>query len=152
MNDPTRRRHIRTTRRGQRGAVAVEFAMVFVIFFILLYGGIAYGMIFAIKHSFTQAAAEGARAALQDVGDLDARKALALDTATQIVSWLDKWAPTPAVTSAPCATTPYTCITVTLTYDYQANPIVPAIPGLGVVLPDTITSQATVQLDGAAGP
>lgn len=152
MNDGKRRKFNRNEQRVQRGAAAIEFAVVFVMFFMLLYGAIAYGIVFAIKHSFTQAAAEGTRAALQDVGDVSQRKTLAQDTAAEVISWLGDRAPVPVVSSGPCATTPYICVTVTLTYDYAANPIIPGLPGLGIVLPDVVTSQATVQLDGVAGP
>lgn len=132
--------------RCQRGAVAIEFALVFVLFFMVLYGAIAYGMVFAIRHSLTQAAAEGTRAAVKDVGSVEERAALAATTAANAVSWLGALAPTPVVTSGPCPTTAYQCIQVSFTYDYAANPIVPAIPALGIILPDTIQSQATVQL------
>jgi Flp pilus assembly protein TadG len=131
----------------QRGAAAIEFALVFVLFFMVLYGAIAYGVVFAIKHSLTQGAAEGARAALKDVGGLPERIALAQTTATNAVSWLGTGAPAPIVTSGPCEATSYTCIKVAFTYDYATSPIVPPIPSLGIVLPDTLVSQATVQLD-----
>ena len=40
---------LRTRAHAQRGAYAVEFAMVFLIFFTLLYGIISYGMLFAFR-------------------------------------------------------------------------------------------------------
>ncbi|TCJ17980.1 pilus assembly protein [Parasulfuritortus cantonensis] len=147
MNDrgPQKLREGRRTR--QRGAAAVEFALVFVLFFMVMYGAIAYGVVFALRHTFTQAVNEGARAALQDVGDIAAREALALSTATTAVSWLGARAPTPVVNTDCVATTAaFTCVKVTITYDYAANPIIPAIPGLGIVLPDTLTAQAVVQI------
>ena len=49
----------------QKGAYAVEFAFVFVIFFLILYGMITYGLIFAAQQSMNFAAESGARAGLQ---------------------------------------------------------------------------------------
>lgn len=132
---------------GQRGAVAIEFALVFVLFFMVMYGIVAYGMVFAVQHSLTQAASEGARAAVRDVGGLAERMALAKTTSANAIAWLGGRAPVPQVTSVPCAGTPFVCVKVMLVYDYLKNPLVPALPGLGIALPASLTAQATVQLD-----
>lgn len=133
--------------RRQGGAALIEFALVFVLFFMVLYGAIAYGVMFAVRHSLTQAAAEGARAALQDVGDLADRMEHARLAASDAVDWLGSLAPVPQVTSSPCTATGYTCVEVSLSYDYASNPIIPPLPGMGIVLPATLAAQATVQLD-----
>ena len=39
------------------------------------------------------------------------------------------------------------CMFVTITYPYKDKPIVPNAPGLGVVMPDTMTSHAVVKID-----
>jgi hypothetical protein len=39
------------------------------------------------------------------------------------------------------------CVNVVVTYNYQANPLVPSLPLLGFALPNTLTSSATVQLN-----
>jgi len=132
---------------AQRGAVAIEFALVFVLFFMVMYGIVAYGMVFAVQHSLTQAVSEGARAAVRDVGGLPERMALAKTTSATAIAWLGGRAPVPQVTSAPCAATPFVCVKVLLVYDYLNNPLVPALPGLGIALPARLTAQATVQLD-----
>ncbi|MBS1159739.1 MAG: pilus assembly protein TadE [Proteobacteria bacterium] len=134
-------------RSPQRGAVAIEFALVFVIFFMVMYGVVAYGIVFAIEHSLTHAVNEGARAAVADVGGLAERKSLAASTATAAVAWMGKQAPVPQVTAVTCAATGFVCLKVALVYNYAANPIVPPLPGLGIPLPDTLSAQATVQLD-----
>lgn len=136
-----------TSVQKQQGAVAVEFALVFVVFFMVMYGAIAYGVVFSIKHSLNLAASEGARAAVRNVGDLSAREALATQTATDAIAWLGARAPTPQVSAGACPSTPYTCLTVKLDYDYAANPIVPSLPALGIQLPAKLDAQATVQLD-----
>lgn len=131
----------------QRGAAVVEFALVFVLFFLLMYGIVAYGVVFAMKHSLLQAANEGARAAVRDVGGLPERVALARAVAAESVAWLGDRAPAPEVSAEDCQATPYICLNVTLTYDYAGNPMVPSLPALGIVLPERLTGQATVQLD-----
>lgn len=137
----------------QGGAAVIEFALVFVLFFMVMYGAIAYGVVFAVRHSITQAVSEGARAALQDVGDiatddgLAARVELARVTAANAIGWLGDLAPPPVVNFDCAATTPsLTCLKVSITYDYAAHPIIPEILGLGIVLPDTLAAQAIVQL------
>lgn len=134
--------------RREGGTVAIEFALVFVLFFVIMYGVVAYGLVFAIRHSLDLAANEGARAAVKDVGGLDARIDLATTTARNAIAWLGPLAPAPVVTAPPCPNaTRFTCVTVTLTFNYAANPIVPPLPAMGIVLPATISAQATVQLD-----
>ncbi|MET5115605.1 TadE family protein, partial [Burkholderia pseudomallei] len=49
--------------RPLRAATAIEFAILFPMFFLILDGIITYGMIFAAQQSLTLAATEGARAA-----------------------------------------------------------------------------------------
>lgn len=50
--------------RYQRGAVAIEFALLFLIFFTLFYAMVSYALIFLLKTSFHHAANEGARSAI----------------------------------------------------------------------------------------
>lgn len=132
-------------REKQRGVAAIEFALVFVIFFLVLYGIISYGVVFAIQHSLTHAANEGARAAVADAANMGERVTRATLTANNAVAWLGTRAPAPAITFPPCPNIGFTCIRVSLTYNYAANPIVPPIAGLGLVLPASLSAQATVQ-------
>lgn len=139
--------------RKQRGATAVEFALVFPMFFIVLYSIVAYSLIFVAQQNLTLASEEGARAALnyQKAATVAAavtlRAAAACTTATNMVTGL--------IHNSTCTTTPTACsfdatmqcIAVTLTYNYAANPLVPTLPLFGLVLPGTLTSTATVQLN-----
>jgi Flp pilus assembly protein TadG len=52
--------------RKQRGAAAVEFAMVAPIFFLLLFGMIEYGRMVMVQQMLTNATREGARRAVLD--------------------------------------------------------------------------------------
>ncbi len=53
----------RCTRR-QRGSVAIEFALIFPVFFAIVYAIISYGMAFLLLQSFTYAGEDALRAAL----------------------------------------------------------------------------------------
>lgn len=52
-------------RRLQRGAYALEFALVFPVFFVLFYAVLSLGLIFTVQQSLTLAAEDGARASLR---------------------------------------------------------------------------------------
>ena len=130
----------RLLRRNQSGAAAVEFALVVGLFVFILYGLIAFGMILATKQRITNAAAEGARAA---VGQTTEAAAVTAATARVLAAGLPAGAYTPTYTTAPCG--PNQCITVTVTYNLENNPVVPPAPGLGLVTPKKISSSAVVQ-------
>jgi Flp pilus assembly protein TadG len=139
--------------RRERGAAAVEFAMVFPLFFVILYGIITYSVIFVAQQNLTLAAEEGARAALNyqsatsTASALAARSSAACSTAKGMVTSL--------ISSATCVSSSNTCsydttmdcIVVTLTYNYASNPLVPNLPLTNFVLPASLVSSATVQLN-----
>jgi Flp pilus assembly protein TadG len=139
--------------RRVHGNVAVEFALLFPLFFLILYAIVTYSMIFAAQQSLTLAAEEGARATLkfQQANDPDAalaaRVAAACPAATGMANWL--------AAAAGCNATPANCtydatmkcVTVTLTYNYAAQPLVPTLPFLGIMLPAQLTSTAMIQLN-----
>ncbi|MGU7769343.1 TadE/TadG family type IV pilus assembly protein [Burkholderia sp. MR1-5-21] len=153
-----KRQHPPRTWRRQRGATAVEFAMVFPLFFAIFYAIVMFGMIFAIQQSLTLAATEGARAALNYVYEANgsATKALtdrasaAQATAVGLTTWLPNvQVPTPS--SGPCSYdgTMY-CVTVQVIYPYQAYPLVPSLPLFSSFIPSQLTSTATVQISPAS--
>ncbi|HUR17860.1 MAG TPA: TadE/TadG family type IV pilus assembly protein [Acidimicrobiales bacterium] len=132
------RRHL--FRRDQSGAAAVEFALVVGLFVFILYGLISFGMILATKQRITNAAAEGARAA---VGQTSAAAAVTAATNRVLAAGLPAGAYTPTYTTATCGSNQ--CITVTITYNLASRPVVPPAPGLGLITPSTISSSAVVQ-------
>lgn len=139
--------HCGSRHRDCRGAVAVEFALVFVIFFSLFYAIVAYGFVLTLRQNLTLAAAEGARAAVQSAPDEATRLSRAQTTANGILSWLPAGGASITATAAPCAANPATrCVTVTVSYDYAGHPVVPALPLLGIAIPATLSAAATVQL------
>ncbi len=139
--------HCGAQRRNCAGAVAVEFAFVFLIFFSLFYAIVAYGFVFTLQQNLTLAAEEGARAAVQDAPNEAARLTRAQATANNVLNWLPAGGITVNAAAADCVANPATrCVTVTVTYDYAGHPIVPALPLLGIAIPANLHAAATVQL------
>jgi Flp pilus assembly protein TadG len=136
----------------------LEFALVIPIFVFVLYGLIAYGIALSAKQTITHSAAEGARAAVgavpnpgetQDQAEVRvARDRVAKDVHGSL-SGNDQYVDTSATAvgycNAPLTTGPK-CITVKVTYPYSAHPLVPQAPGLGLVMPDTLSSTAVVEV------
>lgn len=150
------RRSLPFRHRSQRGIAAVEFALIFPLFFVLLYAIVTYGMIFLAQQTLTAAAAEGARAALvyQNAGSPDAaltaRAKQACSRASSIVTWLAGTTCTRTVNTAPGGCTDNTamdCIQITLNYPYAAKPLMPILPFMGVAVPQSLAAEATVQID-----
>ncbi len=124
----------------------MEFALVFLIFFSLFYGIVAYGLAFTIRQTLTMAAEEGARAAVQDAPDVATRLARANATASGVLSWLPAAGVTVNAAAVACVVNPASqCVTVTVNYDYAGHPIVPVLPLLGIAIPATLGATATVQ-------
>lgn len=151
-------------RRQERGAAAVEFAIVVPLLLLLLFGIISYGMMLSFRQSLSQAAAEGARAAaVAPKSPTDPQYGPQQQAAAAIANALGSGyscadgaltkagtqvgtcviAPTSACTASadpPSATCTYT---VTLSYDYKDNPAVPNPPL--VPIPQTITYVSSAQ-------
>lgn len=53
-----------STHRHQHGAAAIEFALLFMLFFVVFYALVSYAIAMMLQESFQHAAEEGARAAL----------------------------------------------------------------------------------------
>lgn len=102
-----RRAGARTT--SDRGASALEFALVIPVLLLLLFGIIEFGVIFQNQLALTHAAREGARMAAVGQWNVTTVKARAYPVV-----------PTVTVSPATPSTTPHgTAITVTLTYNYD---------------------------------
>jgi hypothetical protein len=162
-SNPSPRSHIRRL-RGERGAAVVEFSLVFILFIALLYGIIAFGMMLALKQSVTNAAAEGARAAVgADPNDPVEQADVAYQAAADRLGWLgdrcctSAQLPDPSVATLiahdvvpcdPALPSGDQCMAVSIDYSYADAPLVPAmqLPGFGFFFPETISSQAKVQL------
>lgn len=157
----TPRPRTNTRAHSQRGAYAVEFAIVFLIFFTLLYGCISYGMLFAFRLGLQNAAEDGARAALRYQPDLPTRAAQAQTVATAQANWLPS-AVTLNATATVCQVANNNCSPSVvsacgITWDTRCQMVVTVtasnmgqlLPPLPIfAMPDQLTGRATMLLDG----
>ena len=85
-------RGVRSPGLRQRGAAAVEFALVFPILFVVTYGAIIYSYIYVLRQSLTFAAQEAAQAAVSVqpgvTGYDDLVRQTAVNTALAAISWM----------------------------------------------------------------
>ncbi|KAF1052674.1 MAG: hypothetical protein GAK43_01788 [Stenotrophomonas maltophilia] len=156
--------------RRQRGAVAIEFAAVFVLFFAVLYGLLGYCIPLLMLQSFNEAASAGARATVAlnpAASNYASAMATAADTAVrQRLSWMpSSWYQAcsgssflQSTSSVSVAQTingktqnqTYTQVTVCVSYPYTQKPIVPllTLPIIGTVprLPDVLQGKASLLL------
>ncbi len=145
---PVRARR-RLLARDQSGAALVEFALVIGLFVLILYALIYFGMALATKQRVTNAAAEGARAAVGAASPSAAQTVAQNRVEALLGAPNGRYTVTPV--AGPCNTTASNgpqCIKVTVTYDWENHPAVPAAPGLGLAPVDTLGSTATVQYSG----
>jgi Flp pilus assembly protein TadG len=141
----------------QKGAAAIEFALVFPLFFILFYAIVAYSLVMTLDQSLTHAAAEGARAAVAVdpaafPGDAEAYKNKIEETACATVSGALAWLSTqPECKSEFQSDSAATTLSVTLKYPYASAPLVPVLdlsPLFGRIpnVPDPLVVQATIRI------
>jgi Flp pilus assembly protein TadG len=156
---PRSRLSRRPSRRDQSGAALLEFVLVAIPFFMILYALIAFGMALAVKQSVTNATAEGARSAVGQTNYTTA-KTTATNTVANRLSWLhgNYQASTdlsvqyvnPATSQCDSTYTPSAgatgvSICVTVSIPYRTRHIVPA-PIVQNVLPSQVKSVAIVQI------
>jgi Flp pilus assembly protein TadG len=147
-------------RRGQGddGAALVEFAFVMVLLFTLVFGIISFGLILSFKQDVTRAAAEGARAGAVALPNSTAQSKaqLALEDAVESFggsAWSTNGCSRAGVTQctavvAPCDNEPTVdCVTVTLTYDYDDQPLYGDIPIVSAFFPDEITAESVARIN-----
>lgn len=152
-------------RREEHGAAAVEFALVVPLILILVFGIIAYGYMFSFRQALSQAAAEGARAAVgaSTTGCSDADWnvsgcAPGTAAATAVANDLSQYSNGGAILScgngnltctiakaASCASG-HTCISVTVSYPYRDHSLLPTVPGFGFTLPSTLSFTSVVEV------
>ncbi len=79
-----------TQQRYQRGAVAVEFAFIFPLLFLLMYGIVVYSYVFVLNSALNYAAQESVASALRvaPAQPNSVRQAEALDRARVALRWL----------------------------------------------------------------
>lgn len=143
--------------RHERGAAAVEFALVVMPLLVLVWGLISYGVMFSYRQALSQAAGEGARAAVAaPSASVWSASSTALGNAlgqyhqvcgsssgVQSASFLTCTVSSPTACVGDAS---HNCVTVTLTYPYRSHSLIPTFPGLGITLPSTLTFTSTVEV------
>lgn len=140
----------------------MEFALIAPLLLTLLFGIVDYGYMLVFRQAVSQAAAEAARSAavLGATGPAATPQQLAAARAA-VDDTLRTFDVTCSGTTlrrrgvvvgtcltsvAPCANEPSRdCASVTLTYHYEDHPLIPSVPGLGVVLPEDLTYVSVVR-------
>lgn len=158
----TRRREPHRS-RGDDGAALVEFALVSILLFMLVFGIITYGLVLSFKQDMTRAAAEGARAGAValPVGaqtPAEAATAAADNAVSEAVREFggsfsgtgcarEGMACGPA-TVGPCGAEPTRqCVTVHLEFDYDEFPLYGRLPFISAVLPDKVAASSVARIN-----
>lgn len=162
---------LRPTASAQGGIAAIEFALVCVLFLIILFGVLSYGGLFIAQQSLSRAADEGARVALQSLlaGPSDAQPSQtdACGAVARSVDWLTRHRAALGQGPVACQLRPpqacsyaanLRCVSLVVTYaDYRKYPLVPELLPMGSWLqslfgkdtawiPVNLSAVATVQL------
>jgi Flp pilus assembly protein TadG len=153
------RRLKQDTRRQQRGVAAIEFALVFSVLFLGIYGLVTFCGVLYVQQVVSRAAEDGARAAQLARGDI-ASEDLQTNVRTAIYRSLALSMITPAsVGSAPSSKETWLRakmaeippevnlsageVAVKVTYPYRAHPLLPPLPLTGSWMPDRLLGKAT---------
>lgn len=141
-----RRRHDR--RGDQRGAAAVEFALILVPLLLIVFGTISFGMMLSFRQTLSQAATEGARAAAVelDPSNRESEGLAAINAALASIGRACGEDGLVCAVGAPTACGAAECVTVTLTYPYRDNPMVASPPLINLTLPEDLEYSATVRV------
>jgi Flp pilus assembly protein TadG len=134
------KRHCPRARPGEKGAAAVEFAIILPLLLLIIAGIVDFGRAFFTQVVLTNAAREGARAAVVRVSEADVQ-ARTLAAANPL---------TPTVIPGTCPATGGTFVTVTVTEEFNwiiLEPISNFFGGVGS-LPAVLSSDATMRCGG----
>ncbi|OLF55702.1 TadE/TadG family type IV pilus assembly protein [Pseudomonas chlororaphis] len=138
--------------RTQKGAVAIEFAAVFVIFFAVFYGLVSYSLPLLMMQSFNQATAEAVRRSVA-VDPTTANYGTTVETlAKSVISSQLSWIPPAFNFSASDYSAVYSGGVLTVRVDYptsKLNQVIPllVLPGVGTVpnLPTNLSAISSLQ-------
>lgn len=141
--------------RRQKGAAAIEFALVFVMFFAVFYGLLGFSLPLLMVQSFNQAASEAVRrcVALDPSSGTYAAdvQATAKTVLEQQLSWMSGPLKFQVAADANINLTPANLLTVTINYDKaKLTSVMPVLnlPLIGEVprIPAKLGAQASLQL------
>lgn len=160
------------SKQGERGAVAVEFAFIFPILFLLMYGIVVYSYVFVLNSALKFAAQEAAESVVRVVpGSPDAvKRSRAQTVARANLDWLPSAqrgrvvgengervqvafcpdAPGALCPPCPVGSTDCSAVVVTLEFDLVSPPLFPrlTLPLVGAVppLPERLRAQAVARI------
>lgn len=131
----------RRTGHDDRGAAAVEFALVVPILLLLVFGIVNFGQFLSVRQTATQAAAEGARAAAVTMagGNPTTNGVAAMTSALAGTGTTCGQGATCTISIVACGTAKCARATVVINFD-------PLIGGLGIGLPSTVRYTAVAQV------
>lgn len=149
--------------KSQRGAAAIEFVMLFTLFFILFYALVNYAIIMMLQSAFEHAAEEGARAAIAVDRMAYSSNAAYLDngvdprvraTVGTALDWLPAKPKTRALglnNGLVQVSMTGNLLTVRVAYEnYASDPLLPllSLPVIGQVpkIPDDLAGTAVIEL------
>ncbi|MFC4859829.1 TadE/TadG family type IV pilus assembly protein [Pseudomonas sp. MAHUQ-62] len=138
--------------RQQKGAAAIEFSLVFVIFFAIFYGVVSYCLPLLMLQSFNEASADAVRRAVSINPESANFLTLATAEANTAVSQKLAWLPASVRGNlpAPAVTLSGGVLTVRIAYPYETRPVVPflVLPGIGRVprLPAELAAQSSLRV------
>ncbi|BEP71053.1 MULTISPECIES: TadE/TadG family type IV pilus assembly protein [Variovorax] len=145
--------------RLQRGVAAIEFALVFSVLFLGIYGLVTFCGVLYVQQVVSRAAEDGARAA-QILGsnistaDLQANvrtaiyRSLALSAITPTAaggtpSARETWIRARMADTPPAVNLLPAEVEIKVSYPYRANPLVPPLPLTASWMPDRLSGKAT---------
>lgn len=148
----------------QQGAYALEFALTFFLFFLLLYAVLTYGLIFVAQQTLNRAAETGARSMLNWQADLKGRAKFARLQVVDSSEWLEKFGGAdtiqiaicseaglliPTASPLPCASPGPDQIRVVVLYPYAQAPLVPLLGPTAAsqwLVPTNLSAEASINL------
>ncbi|MGE8148456.1 TadE/TadG family type IV pilus assembly protein [Pseudomonas frederiksbergensis] len=139
----------------QKGAVAIEFALVFVIFFAVFYGLVSYSLPFVLMQSFNQATAEAVRRSVAVDPNTPGYATVVQNTANATLQQQLLWVPSAlnlviGVDTSAVYDTSKGTLTVSVNYPTsKLNQVMPflVLPGVGTVpnLPTNLSATSSLQ-------
>jgi Flp pilus assembly protein TadG len=132
--------------RNERGVAAIEFAIVAPVFFLMVFGLLAYAVYFGIAHSVQQLAADAARASVAGISASERAALVQSNIQSSIGNYplLDPGRLT--VAASPSGADP-NLFSVDLRYDASGNTIF-FLEGLVPMPPKVIERQAVIRRGG----
>lgn len=140
--------------RKQKGAAAIEFALVFVIFFAVFYALVSYCLPLLMMQSFNAAASEAVRRSVALSPSIANYNTLIISQAKGVLSQQLNWMPAAlALDTAQYSTVTYTAGVLKVRIDYpkeNLNRVLPvlSLPVIGEIprLPSHLSAEASLQL------